>query len=86
MGADVYKVADKMFAVFGDKTGRITLKCASEDQAALLIEAGAAIRAPHLPRGGWVAFLLADLDPEEGATRQHDARAMRQAGHWRQYL
>lgn len=61
MGSQVYKVGGKMFAVHGPESGLLTVKCESEDTARMLIEIGAARRAPHLPRGGWVAF-----DVEQG--------------------
>lgn len=63
MGAHVFKVGTpdkaKVFAIFADRTNRVTLKCADAETAAFLIEIGAAEKAPHLPRGGWAAF---DLD------------------------
>ncbi|MEL6754025.1 MAG: MmcQ/YjbR family DNA-binding protein [Pseudomonadota bacterium] len=65
MGSQVYKVGDKMFAVHGPESGHLTVKCDSEDTAKMLIEVGAARRAPHLPRGGWVAFDVASTDADE---------------------
>ena len=63
MGAHVFKVGAgdraKVFAIFADRTGRVTLKCADADTADFLIGIGAAERAPHLPRGGWAAFDIA---------------------------
>lgn len=61
----VFKVAGKMFAAHGSYGVAITLKCESPDAAAMLIEIGAARRAPYLPRGGWVSFDLDDLEDHE---------------------
>ena len=69
MGSQVYKVGGKMFAVHAPEAGHLTVKCDSEETARMLIEFGAAKRAPHLPRGGWVAFDVATTDPEELSAR-----------------
>ncbi len=68
-GCDVYKVGGKVFAIFVPPKNRLTVKCDSEDTARMLIEVGAAVRAPHLPRGGWVAFDAETLNNDECATR-----------------
>ncbi|MEL7215188.1 MAG: MmcQ/YjbR family DNA-binding protein [Pseudomonadota bacterium] len=70
MGSHVLKVGtpdkNKMFGVFaGDDEGRVTLKCADDETAAFLIEIGAASKAPHLPRGGWIALTVADVGDDE---------------------
>lgn len=65
MGSQVYKVGGKLFAVHAPESGHLTVKCDSEDTAKMLIEVGAARRAPHLPRGGWVAFDPASIDASE---------------------
>ncbi|QPH55828.1 MmcQ/YjbR family DNA-binding protein [Pontivivens ytuae] len=69
MGAHVFKVGPgdkaKVFAIFADKTERVTLKCKDAETASFLIEIGAAEKAPHLPRGGWVAFSLNDTDEDD---------------------
>ncbi|MEM8789561.1 MAG: MmcQ/YjbR family DNA-binding protein [Pseudomonadota bacterium] len=54
--ARVYKVGEKVFAILPRSADRITLKCPDPEMAAFLIEIGAATRAPHLPRGGWVSL------------------------------
>ncbi|WP_316016012.1 MmcQ/YjbR family DNA-binding protein [Roseobacter sp. HKCCA0434] len=69
MGAHVFKVGEgekgKVFAIFADRTNRVTLKCKDAETAAFLIEIGAAEKAPHLPRGGWAAFDLDAVDAED---------------------
>ena len=76
MGSHVYKVGGKVFAIFAPERGRLTLKCASVEQAAMLIEVGVASVAPHLPRGGWAAFK--DLEGDELCERvQVSYRMMR---------
>lgn len=56
MGCHVYKVSGKVFAIYAPETDRVTLKCENTDVADMLIEIGVASKAPHLPRGGWVAM------------------------------
>lgn len=68
-GAQVYKVAEKLFAIIGGDGGRITLKCADAETAAFLIEIGAATPAPHLKRGGWISLQIDDVGDEEMAER-----------------
>ncbi|MEL6584228.1 MAG: MmcQ/YjbR family DNA-binding protein [Pseudomonadota bacterium] len=43
----------------------MTLKCADEETARFLIEIGAATKAPHLPRGGWIALTVTDVGDDE---------------------
>ena len=62
MGSHVYKVGGKVFAIFVAEEDRVTLKCASPEQAAMLIEVGAASVAPHLPRGGSAPFKGLEAD------------------------
>lgn len=64
MGSQVYKIGGKVFAIHAPESGHVTFKCDTEDTAKLLIEVGAAKRAPHLPRGGWVA-VPPDMDADE---------------------
>ncbi len=74
MGAHVYKVGGKVFAILAPEAGRLTLKCDSPDKAEMLIEAGIAERAPHLPRGGWAAFRgLEGDDLRSWVTESYDA-------------
>lgn len=69
MGARVYKVADKLFAILAQEGERITVKCADVETAEFLIEIGAAKRAAHLTRGGWISLTVADVDDGEMAER-----------------
>ncbi|MEO0913513.1 MAG: MmcQ/YjbR family DNA-binding protein [Pseudomonadota bacterium] len=62
MGAHVYKVGGKVYAIYADQRDRVTVKCADVETAEFLIEIGVAERAPHLPRGGWVS-LPAEMEP-----------------------
>lgn len=72
-GARVFKVGGKVFAILVDARGtgplRATMKCADTETADFLIEIGVAVRAPHLPRGGWVQIPLAGLDDDDLAAR-----------------
>lgn len=52
-GLDAWKVGDKMFACIGMANDGVSLKCATADDAALLIDMGQAIRAPYFHRS-WV--------------------------------
>lgn len=69
MGSHVCKIGpkghDKVFAIFAPEKGRVTLKCADIETADFLIEIGAAERAPHLPRGGWIALKVVDVGEDE---------------------
>ncbi|MEL6679533.1 MAG: MmcQ/YjbR family DNA-binding protein [Pseudomonadota bacterium] len=65
MGAHVYKIDEKMYAIWGDRTGLLTIKCADVETAEMLLEVGAAQPAPHLPRGGWVAIKPGDFADDE---------------------
>jgi predicted DNA-binding protein (MmcQ/YjbR family) len=73
MGAHVCKVGteetNKVFAIFSPEAGRVTLKCADTQTAEFLIEIGAASKAPHLPRGGWISLRMSDVGDEEMAER-----------------
>lgn len=65
-----WKIGGKMFATFGTHEGAdgFSVKTDSTDTAAMLIEAGAAIRAPYFHRS-WVRLKLADTDPDEARHR-----------------
>ncbi len=71
---DAWKVGGKMFACFGHaetrdaNTEAAAVKCPDVETAAMLIDAGAARRAPYFHRS-WVSLDLADLDPEEAGHR-----------------
>lgn len=68
-GHDVWKVGGKMFAAMGALNEGVSLKCADTDTAALLIEMGRALRAPYLPRGGWIMARWDEMPPDELAER-----------------
>lgn len=64
-GHDCWKVGGKMFALMGTMNRGVSLKCTEASQAAILLEAGAAERAPHLTRGGWVLVPWGAMAPDE---------------------
>ena len=65
---DSWKVGDKMFACFGNPSAvRVSTKTDSGETAAMLIDAGVAIRAPYFHKS-WVSVGF-DADPEELAHR-----------------
>ncbi|MBN2905431.1 MAG: MmcQ/YjbR family DNA-binding protein [Rhodobacteraceae bacterium] len=59
---EVWKIGGKIFALMARGGARISVKCADPGFAELLIETGAATRAPYLPRGGWIAIDTTDRD------------------------
>jgi predicted DNA-binding protein (MmcQ/YjbR family) len=69
-GTHVYKVGEKIFALSGlghgdGDEGTYVFK-ASEISFEMLTEAGLAVRAPYLPRGGWLALKSRDaLEDDE---------------------
>ncbi|MEM9668590.1 MAG: MmcQ/YjbR family DNA-binding protein [Pseudomonadota bacterium] len=63
--SNVYKIAEKMFAVMGSEGIAVTLKCPDDDTARMLIDAGAAERAPYLARGGWVRINIGTMPDKE---------------------
>ena len=71
---DAWKVGGKMFACFGhveeraDNTETVSVKCPDAETATMLIDAGAAHKAPYFHRS-WVQLDLPELDPEEAAHR-----------------
>ncbi len=64
-GHDCWKVAGKMFALVGAMDHGVSLKCGDDGEAAMLIEAGRAERAPYLARGGWVLVRWGAMDDAE---------------------
>lgn len=74
----VFKVGDKVFAMAGvgdgDLDGAYVFKT-SELSFEILTESGAAVRAPYLPRGGWLALksrdALADGELEAYLIQSH---------------
>jgi predicted DNA-binding protein (MmcQ/YjbR family) len=68
-GHDVWKVGGKMFASMGTMNTGVSIKCADPSEAAMLIDAGRAERAPYLARGGWVLVRWGAMDADELAAR-----------------
>jgi predicted DNA-binding protein (MmcQ/YjbR family) len=66
-GTHVFKVGDKVFAMAGagsdELDGSYVFKT-SELSFEILTEAGLAVRAPYLPRGGWLALTARDALPD----------------------
>ncbi|WBU63068.1 MmcQ/YjbR family DNA-binding protein [Paracoccus aerodenitrificans] len=62
-GHDCWKVGNKIFALIGMREDRVSVKCRDIDTAAMLIEAGVAVKAPYMHRS-WVA-LPCDAPPDE---------------------
>ncbi|MEO1027726.1 MAG: MmcQ/YjbR family DNA-binding protein [Pseudomonadota bacterium] len=54
----VYKIDAKMFAVMSPGFDRIVLKCADQDMANMLVEAGIGHWAKYFGQKQWVAFAL----------------------------
>ena len=71
---DAWKVGGKMFACFGHAETRDTntdvasVKCPDVETASMLIDAGAAQKAPYFHRS-WVQLSLADTDQDEARHR-----------------
>jgi predicted DNA-binding protein (MmcQ/YjbR family) len=71
---DAWKVGGKMFACFGHvetreaNTEHAAVKCPDAETAAILIDAGAARKAPYFHRS-WVQLDLARLDRDEAVHR-----------------
>ena len=65
-----WKVGEKMFATFGDfeDTGGVSVKCPDVDTAHMLIEAGAAEKAPYFHRS-WVRLSFDATAPDEARHR-----------------
>ena len=60
---DSWKVGGKMFATFGDRINGVCTKTDSVETAQMLIEAGAATKAPYFHRS-WVLVNF-NTDPDE---------------------
>ncbi len=65
MDSKVYKLNKKVFAVVTPDGKYVTLKCETIETADMLISAGAAAAAHHLPRGGWVTIDLSSMPTSE---------------------
>ena len=64
-GHDVWKVGEKSYVFMGAEGTGCSVKCYSQETADMLIEIGAAQKAPYLTRGGWVHLKFATTEPEE---------------------
>ena len=71
---DAWKVGGKMFACFGHEekravnTDHVAVKCPDVDTAAMLIDAGAARKAPYFHKS-WVQLDLPSLETDEARHR-----------------
>jgi len=71
---DAWKVGGKMFACFGhsdtrvENTKAVSVKCGDMETAAMLIDAGAAGKAPYFHKS-WVQLGLGQLDQAEAEHR-----------------
>ena len=65
-----WKVGGRMFACFGGEADieGVSVKCADVETAAMLIEAGAAVRAPYFHRS-WVRLPFASTEAEDARHR-----------------
>lgn len=63
-GHDVWKVGGKIFAILGVADAGISIKCRDVEAATLLIESGAAIKAPYLHRS-WVLIPFGAMPEDE---------------------
>ncbi|HEU0221918.1 MAG TPA: MmcQ/YjbR family DNA-binding protein [Paracoccaceae bacterium] len=64
-GHDCWKVGGKMYALMGAMNAGVSLKCADDETARLLIELGRAEKAPYLTRGGWILVPWGRMPDEE---------------------
>ena len=64
---DSWKVGGKMFVCFGDRIDGFCTKTDSIETAQMLIDAGAATKAPYFHKS-WVLVSF-DVDPDEAAHR-----------------
>ncbi|MHC0054975.1 MmcQ/YjbR family DNA-binding protein [Actibacterium sp. D379-3] len=70
---DVWKVDGMIFALLARGSGRVSVKCPDTQMAEMLISVGRAGKAPYLPRGGWIAIDLDQLDESEVRERLLDS-------------
>ena len=65
-----WKVGGKMFACFGGDgvMDGVSVKCRDLETAAMLIETGAAIRAPYF-HASWVRLPFSEADPQDARHR-----------------
>ena len=65
---DVWKVGGKIFAIMGAADTGVSIKCRDIEAASMLIESGAAIKAPYLHRS-WALIPFGIMPDEELAQR-----------------
>lgn len=70
---DVWKVGDKIFALSAPGSERVSLKCADAQMADMLVAMGRVGKAPYLPRGGWIAADMTQMDESELKERVLDS-------------
>ena len=78
-GHDAWKVGGKMFACVGAMDQGVSVKCADVETAAMLIEAGRAVRAPYFHRS-WVLVPWELADAEEMEHRLRTSYGIIRAG------
>ena len=60
---DSWRVGDKMFVQFSSDVPAMSVKCPDVETATMLIDAGAAHRAPYFHKS-WVRLMLEGLEPD----------------------
>lgn len=65
---DSWRVGDKMFVQFSADVAAMSVKCPDVETAAMLIDAGAATRAPYFHKS-WVRLMFDGLEPDVAAHR-----------------
>jgi predicted DNA-binding protein (MmcQ/YjbR family) len=60
---DSWRVGDKMYVQFSSDVAAMSVKCPDMETANMLIEAGAALRAPYF-HGSWVRLMFDGLEDE----------------------
>jgi predicted DNA-binding protein (MmcQ/YjbR family) len=70
-GHDAWKVGGKMFACIGAVMPRVSVKCASVEQAEMLIDAGIGVKAPYFHRS-WINLPF-ETAPDELAHRLRES-------------
>lgn len=65
---DSWRVGDKMFVQFSADLAAMSVKCPDVETATLLIDAGAAERAPYF-HTSWVRLMFEGLEPDVAAHR-----------------
>lgn len=61
-GVTCWSVDGRFFAMMAEGSDQVSLKCADEKTAQMLVDHGRAGKLPHLPHGGWIAVKLDGAD------------------------